>query len=566
MPLSRVLCCLLLATTLAAAQTAVAPARAAHNTQSLRSTIEAITQEPAVARAHWGISVTKLDGTPLLGINDGQYFQPASNAKLFTTAAAMALLPMDERLRTRVIAIGKGFVDGVLSGGELILQGNGDANFSGRLVPYRSPVAGASASVRDELRYINELAAQIKANGIRRVEGDIRGDDANFPFQPYPPDWSYDDLLWYYGAPVNALMVADNSITVTITPGRQKPGTGVNGVPAAFEKPTVTLDPDLPYYELETNELGSFGGPGAQTIIDFSRTPGSRVLHIRGNLPPASKPYVQAISIDDPAEYAALALKRALERQGVPVMGKAYAKHGAPAATQDDAHFAQNEKIRIITEPALKRQAELFVPEPDDLLPGCAAVAAQIPDGVLCKVAEHLGPALYEDVVVTNKVSQNQHAELFLRLLAKSEAFEPSTANGAVVVKRFLTQEVGVDPQDFYLNDGSGLSGHDLVTPRAATKLLSYATSQPWGERWKASLPIGGEDGSLRNRFPEAPLKDHVFAKTGTLGEARALSGYLDCRSGQTVAFSIMVSTHTPLTNEDQKAMDRIVGAVAAAN
>jgi D-alanyl-D-alanine carboxypeptidase/D-alanyl-D-alanine-endopeptidase (penicillin-binding protein 4) len=67
-------------------------------------------------------------------------------------------------------------------------------------------------------------------------------------------------------------------------------------------------------------------------------------------------------------------------------------------------------------------------------------------------------------------------------------------------------------------------------------------------------------------RFGKPPLKDHVFAKTGTLGEARALSGYLDCASGRTVIFSIMVGNHLPQTTKDRDVMDRIVTAIAAAN
>ena len=94
--------------------------------------------------------------------------------------------------------------------------------------------------------------------------------------------------------------------------------------------------------------------------------------------------------------------------------------------------------------------------------------------------------------------------------------------------------------------DGSGLSGHDLVTPRATVRLLQYASGQPWFAEWKKSLPVGGVDGSLEGRFAKAPLKEHVFAKTGTLGEARALSGYLDCASGKTVIFSILVGNHAP--------------------
>jgi D-alanyl-D-alanine carboxypeptidase/D-alanyl-D-alanine-endopeptidase (penicillin-binding protein 4) len=133
------------------------------------------------------------------------------------------------------------------------------------------------------------------------------------------------------------------------------------------------------------------------------------------------------------------------------------------------------------------------------------------------------------------------------------------------VVRAFL-EGAGIDKDDFIFFDGSGLSGHDLVTPRATVRLLQYASTQPWFADWKKSLPVGGEDGSLMERFSKVPLKDHVFAKTGTLGEARALAGYLDTASGRTVIFSIMVGNHMPHSNADREVMDKIVASIAAAN
>jgi D-alanyl-D-alanine carboxypeptidase/D-alanyl-D-alanine-endopeptidase (penicillin-binding protein 4) len=180
-------------------------------------------------------------------------------------------------------------------------------------------------------------------------------------------------------------------------------------------------------------------------------------------------------------------------------------------------------------------------------------------------LASHESPPLSEDVVVTNKVSQNLHAELFLHQLGVAVVEGGSTAQGARVVRQFLLS-AGIDKDDFVFFDGSGLSGHDLVAPRATARLLQYASAQPWFADWKKSLPVGGEDGSLAERFAKAPLKDHVFAKTGTLGEARALSGYLDCASGKTVIFSIMVGNHLPQTHADRDVMDKIVAAIAAAN
>lgn len=496
----------------------------------LQHTLERMAAEPAVARAHWGVSVVRVDGTVAAALNAGQFFQPASNAKLFTTAAAMALLPMDEKLTTKVVASGEFEPSGVYRG-DLRLVGVGDANFSGRPLPYRVTPAGETEPPRDELRSLRELADQIKGAGITQVEGDVIGDDTLFPWDPYPQDWSIDDAPWYYGAPVSGLMVADNAVTLTVKPGP----TGV----------MATIDPGLPYYTLDVDVTS-----GPATAIEVMRPIGSKVIRVRGTMAADAKPYTQGLSIDNPPEYAAMALKAALEADGVTVTGQAVAK--LQPLVQPD--FTKAATVPLETFPS---RGTLMHPGVDH----CANCG---PAWASRTVAEHTGPPLYEDVVVTNKTSQNQHAELFLRQLGFFITGHADTADGARVVRRFLTKQAGVDGSDFILVDGSGLSGHDLVTPRAATTLLRYALAQPWGARWKASLPVGGVDGSLRRRFTGS-LQGRVFAKTGTLGEVRALSGYLVGATGKTVVFSVMVTDHTPLDTSDEATMDRMVAAIAAA-
>ena len=187
------------------------------------------------------------------------------------------------------------------------------------------------------------------------------------------------------------------------------------------------------------------------------------------------------------------------------------------------------------------------------------------------ELAMHISPPVAEDVLLTNKLSQNLHAEIMIRNIANTKDCMPQAANGVQWMRHFLYY-AGIDKDDFVFYDGSGLSAYDLVTPRAVAKLLSFAAHdpktgapQPWFAEWKASLPIGGVDGTLADRFTAPPLKGHVFAKTGTLGEANALSGYLDCASGQTVIFSILVDHHLPGDSADRDAMDKIVAAIAAA-
>ena len=167
--------------------------------------------------------------------------------------------------------------------------------------------------------------------------------------------------------------------------------------------------------------------------------------------------------------------------------------------------------------------------------------------------------------MVTNKVSQNLHAELTLRTLGKLEGADGSLLEGTRVVRQFLLG-AGVVGSDFVLYDGCGLSVQDLVTPRAFTTLLTYAARQSWGEAFRASLPVGGVDGSLSGRFKQPSVDGKVVAKTGTLGEARALSGYVVAASGQTVAFSILCTDHNPTGTSDRTAMDRIVLAIAESN
>jgi D-alanyl-D-alanine carboxypeptidase/D-alanyl-D-alanine-endopeptidase (penicillin-binding protein 4) len=502
----------------------------------LAERVQKITGEPGVMRAHWGVSVTRLDGTPVFGMNDGQLFQPASNAKLFTTAAAMALLPMDEHLKTQVI--GSGFYDkkGTFTG-DLVLKGVGDANFSGRPVPFVRVPAGQTAPHRDELRYIDELADKVKAAGITKIKGDIVGDDSLFPNDPYPADWTIDDSPWYYGAPINALMIADNAFTIRVLPGAT---TG--------SKPTVVMDPALPFYTVDMQAITT--AKGGESALDIQRSMGSRVIRIYGTLAMDAPPYKQDMSIAEPAEYAATALKAALEERDITVTGTVTAKHKDFYETAFTRHSTEPITELKRLSPAMSR----FI---------ASGTCLDCGDRVL---AEHIGPALGDDITITNKTSENQHAELFLRQLGFYYFGMGTSVQGARVVRHFLTQTVGIDGDDFLFFDGSGLSGHDLVTPRAATKLLAYGATQPWGAKWKDSFPVGGEDGTLRARFPSAPLKDHVFAKTGTLSEARGLSGYVDCASGQTLIFSVMVNAHTPRTSDDQKAMDRIVAAIVATN
>jgi serine-type D-Ala-D-Ala carboxypeptidase/endopeptidase (penicillin-binding protein 4) len=514
---------------------------------SLGAQIGAMVAEPEVARAHWGVYVTGLDGAPVYGLNEGQLFQPASNAKLFTTAAAMALLGPDRTFETRV----SGALDpasGVVRG-DLVLKGGGDANFDSGDLPYVPPAMRPKgvAPVPHTLRDLGELVDQLVAKGVKSVDGDVVGDDTLFPMEPYPADWTIDDAVWGYGAPVSALTISDNELRLTMSAGAKA------GAPGS-----IVLEQAVPYYTVEGG-VDTVATKAQATGMQVERMPGSRVLRIFGSMAVGDEADVEHVAIDDPAEYAAMALRAMLVERGITVKGIARAKH---REVTDGAGF--------LTELRREGGIEAMIVAGGPI--GAACLEDPPPLRSVSVLASHRSVPLKEDVLLTNKVSQNLHAELLLRHLSDYRKCPNQLAvEGARTVRAFLLH-AGIDGNDFVFYDGSGLSGHDLVTPRATAKLLSYAAMdpkmgapQPWFADWKKSLPVGGEDGTLGGRFAKAPLKDHLFAKTGTLGEARALSGYLECASGRTVIFSIMVGNHMPGSSADRDVMDRMVAAIWAA-
>ena len=507
--------------------------------------IAALLADPAVARAHWGIAVTALDGTPLYGWDEGKLFRPASNNKIFTTATAMALLGPEKTFTTRVV----GDFDpatGTVTG-DLTLVGGGDASFGTNDLPFVEPGLRTKNAVKPPaLADLAAMVDQFVAKGVKRVTGDVVGDDTLFPYEPYAESWGADDQVWGYGAPVSALSIADNQMKLTVTPGV------VTGRPGhqTFGAATVQLDQnDVAYYTVEAQVETSPAGTHSDGVAE-ERLPGSRRIRIYGSIAANAHPDVEYLAIADPAEYAAMALRGMLEQHGVVITGVARAQH---QPVRDGDGFLTG-----------LRGADAC--EAQTVSGGECAGSCLVPIQRGQLLASHTSAPLGEDVVLTNKVSQNLHAEiLFHQLGRRATCRDGSIVDSARMVRAFLIH-AGVDGDDFTFFDGSGLSAHDLVTPRATATFLAFVAKQSWFADWKASLPEGGVDGSLETRFPELPLKGHLFAKTGTLGESRALSGYVDAASGRTVIFSIFVDDHAPGGSADRVVMDKIVAAIAAAN
>lgn len=461
---------------------------------ALQQRVEAKLRE-AGAGTRFGLVVTTEDGTELIAIAPDQRFIPASNTKMFTTAAGFATLPALEAPDANGGAAVRLEADG-RAAPDVILQGNGDA----RLSSAPDCIANCLAALADA------VAART------RVVRDVIGDDSLFPDERWSPGMSWNNIQSRYGTGISALTLDDNELPLRVI------ATAVGQAPRLEH---------LPYYEIDNRALTVAEG---KTELEFYRMPNSRSLRLTGTIVAGAAPELLRLGIDDPAHYAAWRFKSLLEARGVRVKGGIAVRH-RPLTKADD--------------PKERKGAA-------PLRPARPAPLAQLTP-----------PPLIEDMRIINKDSQNLHSELMLRRVGL-QAGTGSIADGVANVRAMLEQ-AGVPRSAYDFSDGSGMSTYNRVAPRGMVRFLRWIAAQPWGAAWRATLPIGGFDGTLSKRFKGTPLQGRLFAKTGTINATNALSGYMIASSGRTLIFSAYAND-VPEDVAATKVMDEALAIIASEN
>ena len=324
-------------------------------------------------------------------------------------------------------------------------------------------------------------ANSIIKRGIKTITGDIIADDSIFDRDFIRESWPQDQLSEWYCAQISGLSFNDNCIAVEVKPNKN-PGSPVY----------VQTTPKTSYAKIvndcKTTALKK------KHLFSLYRKPLTNQIHIKGNIWSESEPQGEYITVHNPPLYAATVFKEILERNNIRIMGNA----------------------RVVNDSDLNTEQELHG---------------------LTQANSRLGLA----VKVTNKRSQGFYAEQILKTMGAHIKQEGSFSAGLDVIRDFIT-ELGFSKDQYQIDDGSGLSGKNKLTPGMIIELLRFMYIHKHGRVFIDSLPVSGIDGTLENRLKEEPYKSRVRAKTGYLNKVSTLSGYIRTLDEEVIVFSILVN------------------------
>ncbi len=466
-------------------------------------------------RGQVGIKIVSLDtGKTVFETNAEKYFMPASNMKSYTIAAALEKLSPNFRFVTSIYAPGMPDASGTIRG-DLTVFGRGDISLS------------SSFYEADFYKGLDALATKIAQVGVKRIEGNLVGDESYFSGSPIPYGWEWDDLQWNSGAEISALAVNNNTVKLSVKPSG-------NNMPCA-----VQIQPANTVYKILNQCVTS--SANIKSDLKITKKLDLNILEISGTMPSGDQGFDGTVTVSHPADLFVEMLRGLLIQKGITITG-------------------QN---RVI---GTKEKA-------------VSAVASTVPRVEIAKLES---PPFSVIAAKTMKPSQNLYTETILWTLgergrtipgitsdtaAQNPFINPkstSAERGIFVVQNFL-REVGIPADSVIQWDGSGLSRHNLITPASAVQLYSYMWRSRYTNAWRDSLTIGAVDGTLQNRFKGTAAARNIRGKTGTIDQVSALSGYVTTASGERLVFSIIVNG----VNDGrvrQSAIDEIVVALANFN
>ncbi|MBI4540670.1 MAG: D-alanyl-D-alanine carboxypeptidase/D-alanyl-D-alanine-endopeptidase [Gemmatimonadetes bacterium] len=472
-------------------------------TEDLRDDLERLIRERGWSRAAWSVLAVSLDrGDTLFAFEPESARIPASNMKLFTSAAALYFLGPDFRYTTYLLT--DGFVeDGVLRG-NLVLYGTGDPTLADRFHKTKTAV-------------FEQFAEDLIRIGIRRIEGEVVGDASHFVGPEVAPGWSDRYLEDAYAAPASALSFNENVVGLSLRPGA-----------SAGAPPRISMVPEGASVAIE-NRAQTVASPGGARLLVDRPNPTSPIV-ITGRISRGHRGVWRGVTVPDPAHFAASVLRSVLVSKGIDVTGPARGVHDPGESLVSGQNF--------------------FAP---GLLDG----------GPIHVLTVYRSPPLADILAVVNKRSHNLYAELILKTIGRLVEGEGSFAAGARVVQSFLTNVVGLPPGQVEIHDGSGLSPANRASATALVTVLRFLAESPnlWEPFW-LSLPEAGSPDGLRRMFRTAAARN-LRAKTGTIQHVSALSGYVQSHEGERIAFSILVN-EAPSTWRAKRIEDQIAVRLAS--
>jgi D-alanyl-D-alanine carboxypeptidase/D-alanyl-D-alanine-endopeptidase (penicillin-binding protein 4) len=370
------------------------------------------------------------------------------------------------------------------------------------------PSPGGGAMELSELGTFREALTQA---GVRSIRGGLRLRGGWFDTAPYGAGWNWDDLPEAYGAPVGAFVFGDNAVRVVFRAGA-RPGDAVR----------VSTEPLGDVFDIVSRVRT--GPTNRESRVVLRRLPGSRRLEAWGEVRGGSM-YAERMAVPDGDVWFGRALRETLMSGGIPVMG------GLDVSVDGEIPATV-----LATVPSLP-MSEL------------AALCLKPSNNLLAhQLWLHVGADVRRRPRAGDKVSVGDDGD-----------------RAAAAMTRFAAG-FGVSGDELVMEEGSGLSRKNLVTPRATTRLVRHmAGNAAMASVYKTALPVGGVDGTLKNRFKEAPLKGNVQAKTGTLRHVNALAGHLTTAGGQPLVFAIYVNGFQAADAgaSGRVEMDRMVEALA---